>query len=667
MSIVKRMMLFIFVPAMIAVIVLGFAAYWLSRDVVLNIGRESILNYTKSGVAKLEGNFTSMENVVMEVSDVLTSMPNLDKMILKNMMIDMAARTNMLTVYVGYPDKSANFGDNDPVPTDYDSTSRDWYIGAKDLPAGKYAYSEAYIDAINGKTVITVSTPIRRNNGLYAISAIDVELGALQKMVGDIKPSANGYAGLVDGSGNFVYHPDYKADENIASVSNGAIKDLYAKMNASKSGEIVMHNSSHTGTDTMYFSYKFPDMNWIFYLSVPVSDFYKEVDSIRNSSIAIGVVSALLLSLFILWFARRIRATIAELVQQAQDIANGDLTTVNRNVNEKDAFSKDEFKRMSVAFVKMGDNLRRLVADSKETSMRLVESSNQVNMNTQQMTDAAQHVTEITIDIAEKSSQQSDEVIRTKEEIDVISQEIGQVKANSTDAVVLADESSKAIVKGQDALVTLVGKVKNIGVATDDVEKGIVKILDSSEKVKQIIEMVMQIAGQTNLLALNAAIEAARAGEHGRGFAVVAEEVRKLAEQSEKAAREVEVLINANNDDIGQAVEAISKARPEVESGMEIAGQTDKTFEQIKDAINDIVVKIREIDTLSTELDKNKDTIVEAIEKLGTSSEVIAQNTMSVSAAAEEQLASVEEIAASNKTLHEMAENMQQGVDRFRV
>ena len=91
-------------------------------------------------------------------------------------------------------------------------------------------------------------------------------------------------------------------------------------MNAGKPGEIVMHNSSHTGQDIMYFSYKFPDSNWIYYLSVPVSDFYREVDSIRNSSIAIVLLSAVLLSAFILLFARRVKGTISELMQQAQDI-----------------------------------------------------------------------------------------------------------------------------------------------------------------------------------------------------------------------------------------------------------------------------------------------------------------------------------------------------------
>ena len=662
-SIIKRMVLFIFLPSMIAIAILGSAAYWLSRDVVLDIGRKSILNNTQSGIAQLDKNFNSMENIVMEVSDVLISMPNMDKGLLKTMLIDMAERTKMLSVYVGYADRSAVFSDNDPVPPDYDATKRGWFEDASKLKAGEFAYSEAYVDAINGKTVVTVSTPIYQNGKLYAVSAIDVELQALQALMAKMKPSDNGYGTLVDALGNFVYHPSYKADENIKAVTNGALKNVYEKMNSAAEGSVLQQIEN----DTMYFSYKFPGAKWVFYLTVPVGDFYKEVTSIRNSSIVIGIVAALLLAALILSFVKRVTTTISLLENQASAIADGDLSQVNTSAKDQDERSKDEFKRISATFVRMANSLRQLVSQTKDTSEHLVESSNIVSVNAHQMTDAAQHVAEITIDIAEKSNQQTKEVTTAQEQISVISSEIVQVKTNSSDAVTLADESSEAIIKGQDALKALVDKVKNIGTATNDVETGITRISNSSEKVKEIIEMVMQIAGQTNLLALNAAIEAARAGEHGRGFAVVAEEVRKLAEQSEQAAQQVTVLINANNADIVEAVNAIAKARPEVEAGMTIAGEADDTFEQIKSAINDIVVKIREVDDISTLLDQNKDVIVVAMEKIGESSELIAQNTMNVSAAAQEQLASVEEIAASNKALNELAENMQNSVDAFKV
>ena len=667
MGIVKRMMIYIFLPAIIAVSALGFSAYMMSREVVLEVGQRSILNNTSAGAQTLTNSFIPMQNMVMEVQDVIVAMPNIDKKLLEKMFDDMAARTGTLGVYMGFPDGSVVMNGNPDLPPGFDATQRGWYKAAEKIKTGEYSYSEAYIDVATGKTIITIAVPVRLNGRSLGVAGLDVALTDLQKKASLMKPSDNGYVGLLDTTGNFVYHPSYKADENINNVANGAIKDLFSKMNSGKPGEIIMHESSHTGKDTIYFSYKFPENNWIYYASVPVSDFYKEVDFIRNANTLISIVSALLLSICIFLFSRKIKTTIASLVGQAQDIANGDLTTTKGSAGGSDDRSKDEFKIMATAFVKMGENLRVLVSDTKSTSKRLVDSSSQVNANAQQMTDAAQHVTELTIDIAEKSRHQTEEIHKTKGEIDVISEKIGNVKGNSTDAVNLADESAGVIADGQKDLLALIGKVQNIGKATENVQQGIMRISGSSEKVKQIIEMVMQIAGQTNLLALNAAIEAARAGEHGRGFAVVAEEVRKLAEQSEQAAKEVEVLINSNNADIAEAVKAIEQARPEVDSGMEIASQTDKTFENIKTAIGEIVSKVREIDTLSTELDHNKNRIVEAMEKIGSSSEVIEHNTISVSSAAEEQLASVEEIAASNRTLNEMAESMQHSVDRFKV
>ena len=663
-SITKKMMLFILIPALLAVVALGSAAIYLSRDAVVRTGDDSIVFSTQYIAALARNNYTGMEDTVMSVHDIVTSNPNMDKNILVQILRSMVDRTGVVTVYVGFEDKSSAFGDVG-VPSDYDPTTRDWYINAKKLATGEFAYSEVYEDEIINKTVITVSTPIFVKGKLIGVAAIDAPLESLQKLLSGNKSTANSYTALIDSKGVFVSHPVRKTTDSVYTINNKEFEEIYKQMQASEAGKVIRTTSDVR--NLFYYSYKLPGLNWIIYQAVPLSDFYADAESIKNSSIVIIISSALLLSAIIFWFVRGAKKSISDLMVQAEEIAEGNLTNIKTELLNKKTNSKDEFELLQISFAKMEEHLRLLVMETKNTAKNVVESSQNVNTNAQQMTEAAQHVTELTIEIAEKANAQAEEVMKTQNEIDEISKGINLVKKGSSDAVNLADSSSVTIENGRDALSALVKKVRNIGNATDDVEESIMKISTSSEKVSQIIDMVMQIAGQTNLLALNAAIEAARAGKHGRGFAVVAEEVRKLAEQSEQAAQEVASLISENNKDISTAVESIGKARPEVQAGIQVANDADANFEAIQVAIKDIIEKIREIDELATQLDQNKDTIIAAIEKVGESSTMIAHNTTSVSAAAEEELASVEEIAASNRALTEMAERMQNGVEKFNV
>ena len=188
-----------------------------------------------------------------------------------------------------------------------------------------------------------------------------------------------------------------------------------------------------------------------------------------------------------------------------------------------------------------------------------------------------------------------------------------------------------------------------------------------SRQIGQIVEVITNIAGQTNLLALNAAIEAARAGEQGRGFAVVADEVRKLAEQSQTAAKEIAKIIGDIQCEITQAVQAMDKSGKEVTEGVRVVVASKVAFEIIYSDVKNMRQKVEDIVVLVNKQESGSVQVEQAINSIADSARMNSNSSQEVAAASEEQNASVQEIATAVSSLATMATQLQEVVSKFKV
>ena len=212
-----------------------------------------------------------------------------------------------------------------------------------------------------------------------------------------------------------------------------------------------------------------------------------------------------------------------------------------------------------------------------------------------------------------------------------------------------------------------VNEIKNIEVASNRTGLLVGKLGERSKEIGLFVATISGIAGQTNLLALNAAIEAARAGEQGRGFAVVAEEVRKLAEQSAEAAKQISTLITEIQRDTDEAVKGVNEAGVLVKHGTDVVSNAGATFSAIVGKVLEVSEQIRQTAQAVDQVANGSQRIVTSVEEIDGAAKKTAGQAENISAAAEEQSAGMEEIASSSRALAQLAQEMNLAISKFRI
>ena len=372
----------------------------------------------------------------------------------------------------------------------------------------------------------------------------------------------------------------------------------------------------------------------------------------------IAMIAGISLSIMI---TRAIRNPIATMLAGTQQFAMGDWR------EPICVSSSDELGELAMALNSMREKMRSMVRDILNSSEQVATSAEELTVTAEQSALGTSQIATSISEIAAGTEQQVRAIDETSSIVQQMSAGIQQIAASANTVMVSADKTAKASHNGGKTITTAVEQMNNIEKTVSHSAGVITKLGQRSNEIGEIVATISGIAGQTNLLALNAAIEAARAGEQGRGFAVVAEEVRKLAEQSQDAAKKIAELIGEVQGDTKNAVSAMDEGTKEVKVGTEVVTAAGQAFSEIATLISQVSDQVKEISAAIQQMASGSQQIVSSVREIDKIGKDAADQTQTVSAATEEQSASVEEIAASSESLFKMAQDLQDAVSKFRV
>ncbi|HWR42563.1 methyl-accepting chemotaxis protein [Sporomusa sp.] len=352
---------------------------------------------------------------------------------------------------------------------------------------------------------------------------------------------------------------------------------------------------------------------------------------------------------------------IRKLVTAVEWVAGGDLT------KSVEVSAKDEIGTLASGFNKMIERLKALLVNVNSSVDTLTSASRALTASGEQSAKAVNQVAATIADMAQGAEEQRSSIEETSSVIEQIVIGLEQVATSAKHAALTTNRTTDASHQGSKDVESALSQMDVIEISVVNSARGVAKLGERSTEIGSIVDTISGIAGQTNLLALNAAIEAARAGEQGRGFAVVAEEVRKLAEQSQEAAKQIAALIGEIQNDTDKAVVAMNDSTREVKVGAEVVASAGKVFKDISELIAEVSNQVNQIAAASQQMASGSQQIVASMNKISQVSTDAAGQAQNVSASTQEQSAFMEELAVSSQTLTAMAHELQLAVNKFKI
>lgn len=543
---------------------------------------------------------------------------------------------------------------------EYDYFKYDWY--KKGLATDNIAWSEPFYDEVSKITMLTIAKPIIKDNKKVGVVTVDLAINQLEDYIKSIKVGEQGYAFIVTGDGYYLATTD--AEKNlkvkISEDSVGKISQVGKTITDAKESMLVRNDAF--GADSYVSVTPIGTTGLKLVLVLPTEEFHAGINKIMYANIMVFVMILIAISLLIIYlFNNRINMPLTKLIGSAKGLASGDLTTAVSV--ERD----DEIGELAENFKIMSNNFKKIITDVNRMAQQVASSGQELCSGSEQSAVGTQEIAQSIVKVAEAVAEQSTLIDKAAESVAVISNSINTASDSAEKTLENVESSAVSAKNGYTSVKSAIGQMENIDAKINEAAETVLKLGTQSKQIGEIVSTISDIAGQTNLLALNAAIEAARAGEQGRGFAVVADEVRKLAEQSQVAAKHIADLIREIQTQTTKAVEFMETGTQEVKLGSQLVGDAGKTFSEIVTKVDKVTLDVKLVVAEIKKIVQERDSMVKLIDNLEVIGTKTSDQSQNVSATVEEQAATLEQLAAVSRSLSEMSQELHKVVNSFKV
>ena len=565
-------------------------------------------------------------------------------------------------VYLAFEDRSFADGTGWVPPADYDPTVRSWYRQAVD--SNRIIITDPYLDGITGKMIISLAMPYKEKGRLVGVVALDVDTSALSAFVVDKKILGKGFGILFDASGNVIAAPfeDWIMKENITTVSSVITDELTGigrQILAGRSG-FGDYRSNADGQMRRLF-YSPTDKGLFLGLIYPVSEIQAAVAALTRVQILLGVLALAIALTLIITISRGIQKSLARLLATTARVSEGDLTA------HYEGRDRDELDRIGTSLNGMIGGLRHLVEKADDSAHQTLSRAESLAAFSEESVASMEEVRSSMDHMAgqfESNAAALEEANAGVEEISGSAHATALAATEGADGAARTQSITEGAFEEVQNVITDIVKVE--AASAENVGKAAL-LEEAVQKITGFVTSITSIADQTNLLALNAAIEAARAGEHGRGFAVVAEEVRKLAEESGHAAKEINALIVTLRE---HSASSVAASRQATEILKETVLRAKKAQEDLKQSVSEIAKTLDAMQNLAAVAQEQAAASGEmstAVDSVAKSTGALTTTVENVRKSTEETSQASESIAQEAQTLSETARELQDLLKRFRL